>query len=93
MLVKELRQGLRARGFVGALIGFQVVMVIAGPGAAEGAVADAMVELVDLLPTLCELGEAEVHHTHFGRSLTPVLADPATPHREFACSEGGFRPD
>jgi ABC-type transport system involved in multi-copper enzyme maturation permease subunit len=29
MLVKELRQGLRARGFVGALVGFQVIMVIA----------------------------------------------------------------
>jgi arylsulfatase A-like enzyme len=67
-------------------------LVIAGPGMAEGSVADAMIELVDLLPTLCELGEAEVHHTHFGRSLTPVLADPTMPHREFTCSEGGFRP-
>ncbi len=28
MLVKELRQGLRARGFVGALVGFQVVMTL-----------------------------------------------------------------
>lgn len=28
MLVKELRQGLRQRGFVGALLGFQVVMTI-----------------------------------------------------------------
>ncbi|MBC7367220.1 MAG: hypothetical protein H7343_10495 [Undibacterium sp.] len=28
MLVKELRQGLRARGFVGAFIGFQVLMAI-----------------------------------------------------------------
>jgi hypothetical protein len=29
MLVKELRQGLRTRGFVGSLVGFQAVMVIA----------------------------------------------------------------
>lgn len=29
MLVKELRQGLRTRGFVGSMVGFQVVMVIA----------------------------------------------------------------
>lgn len=29
MLVKELRQGLRTKGFVGILVGFQVVMVIA----------------------------------------------------------------
>ncbi|MEX1008734.1 MAG: sulfatase-like hydrolase/transferase [Acidimicrobiia bacterium] len=67
-------------------------LVIAGPGVVEGGVADAMVELVDLLPTVCELGGAEVHHTHFGRSLTRVLADPTIPHREFACTEGGFRP-
>ena len=67
-------------------------LVIAGPGVTEGGVADAMVELVDLLPTIAEFGDAEVHHTHFGRSLTRVLADPSTEHREFACSEGGFRP-
>lgn len=29
MLVKELRQGLRTRGFVGSMVGFQAVMVIA----------------------------------------------------------------
>lgn len=29
MLVKELRQGLRTRGFIGSMIGFQVVLVIA----------------------------------------------------------------
>src|SRR5688500_7075910 len=28
MLVKELRQGLRTRGFVGTLVGFQVLMLI-----------------------------------------------------------------
>ena len=67
-------------------------LVIAGPGVTEGGVADAMVELVDLLPTIAAFGDAEVRHTHFGRSLTRVLADPGTEHREFACSEGGFRP-
>ena len=45
-------------------------LVIAGPGVSEGGVSDAMVELVDLLPTIAELGDAEVHHTHFGRSLS-----------------------
>ncbi len=33
-----------------------------------------------------------VHHTHFGRSLTRVLADPTLEHRDCASSEGGFRP-
>jgi arylsulfatase A-like enzyme len=50
------------------------------------------VELVDVLPTLLELGEIEPSHTHFGRSLAPLLADPAAPHRDHACSEGGFHP-
>jgi arylsulfatase A-like enzyme len=67
-------------------------LVIAGPGVTSGGVAEAMVELVDLLPTLCDLGEAEVRHTHFGTSLVPVLEDPASTHRELSCSEGGFRP-
>jgi arylsulfatase A-like enzyme len=67
-------------------------LVIAGPGVQQGAVSDTLVELVDLLPTLCEAGGASVQHTHFGRSLVPVLEDAAASHREFACTEGGFRP-
>ncbi len=67
-------------------------LIIAGPGVAEGEVCDAMVELVDLLPTLLDVAEVQTRHTHFGRSLLPVLADPSRPHREFACSEGGFSP-
>jgi arylsulfatase A-like enzyme len=66
--------------------------VVAGPGVAEGGVADGLVELIDLLPTLLELAEVEPRHTHFGRSLVPVLADPTTPHRELAFAEGGFDP-
>lgn len=66
-------------------------LILAGAGLPEGAVLDQPVELIDLLPTLCELAEAPVGHTHFGRSLLPVLDDPARQHRPFACSEGGFR--
>jgi arylsulfatase A-like enzyme len=67
-------------------------LTIAGPGVAEGAVAGGLVELIDLLPTLLELAEVEARHTHFGRSLVPVLADPGAAHRELAFSEGGFDP-
>lgn len=67
-------------------------LIVAGPGVAEGAVCSSPVELVDVLPTLLELAEIEPSHTHFGRSLVPVLADPAAPHRDQACSEGGFHP-
>ena len=70
-------------------------LVIAAPGAPAGGVCDELVELVDLLPTLCELGEVPVAHSHFGRSLLPLLHDPspATPHRAAAFSEGGHRKD
>lgn len=68
-------------------------LVMAGPGIATGATCEAMVELVDLLPTLCDMAEVEPAHTHFGRSLLCVLTDPegAGPgHRDAAFSEGGF---
>jgi arylsulfatase A-like enzyme len=68
-------------------------VLIAGPGAKEGEVHDGFVELVDLLPTLCEVAETEPGHVHFGRSLVPVLAGDTTPHRDAAFSEGGFRVD
>lgn len=68
-------------------------LVVAGPGVREGARCDALVELVDLLPTLLELGGTEARHTHFGRSLVPLLHDPRAAHREAAYSEGGFTRD
>ena len=66
-------------------------LVLAGGGLPEGVVFDQPVEMIDLLPTLCELAEAPVAHTHFGRSLLPALGDPDARHRTFACVEGGFR--
>ncbi|MFA6287921.1 MAG: hypothetical protein WC661_11105 [Opitutaceae bacterium] len=49
MLVKELRQGLRARGFVGALMGVQTIMVImlVWAFAIEGAVANSATSMVN----------------------------------------------
>jgi arylsulfatase A-like enzyme len=65
-------------------------LIIATPQGAEGQRVDAMVELVDLLPTACDLAEVTVGHTHFGRSLLPLIADPSATHRDAAFSEGGF---
>jgi arylsulfatase A-like enzyme len=65
-------------------------LVVAGPGVAAGDACDAMVEMVDLAPTLCDLAGADIAHSHFGRSLVGVLADPGAPHRDAAYSEGGF---
>ena len=65
-------------------------LVIEVPGLTGGGTCEAMVELVDLVPTLADLGGVTFEHSHFGRSLLPVLADPAAGHRRFAFSEGGF---
>ncbi len=50
---------------------------------------DALVEMVDLLPTLAEACGIELGHTHFGRSLLPLLRGEAADHREYVFSEGG----
>jgi arylsulfatase A-like enzyme len=66
-------------------------LIVSVPGGAEGQVCDSMVEMVDLLPTVLELAETEAHHTHFGRSVVPLLDDASLPHRDAAFCEGGFR--
>ena len=66
-------------------------LIMAGADLPAGRTVDRPVELVDILPTVFDLAGTEAEHTHFGRSLLPVIADPAVTHRDFACSEGGFR--
>ncbi len=68
-------------------------LVIATPDGVEGGHAEGFVELVDLVPTVLELAGVEAGYSHFGRSLVPLLSNPALPHREAAFSEGGFRLD
>ena len=65
-------------------------LVVAGPGVREGNAAASFVELVDLAPTLLDAAGAAARHTHFGRSLWPLLRDGAAAHRDAAFSEGGF---
>jgi len=63
------------------------------PGCAPlPAPSDALVEMTDLLPTLVEACGVELGHTHFGRSLLPLLRGEATEHREYVFSEGGALP-
>jgi len=66
-------------------------LIVAGPGVGGGQVAEGFVEMVDILPTLLELGGIEAQHSHFGRSFVPLLRDARLPHRDFAVSQGGFR--
>jgi N-sulfoglucosamine sulfohydrolase len=53
--------------------GIGVYLVVRGPGAAGGRAVDAMVSLLDLFPTACELGAAAVDPAVQGRSLLPLL--------------------
>jgi arylsulfatase A-like enzyme len=65
----------------------RVPLLIRHPGmkSARGR-SNALVELVDLYPTLCELcGLQKPDHLQ-GKSLVPVLSDPAASHRESAYS-------
>ncbi|MFF2958735.1 fibronectin type III-like domain-contianing protein [Streptomyces sp. NPDC057963] len=41
-------------------------------------------------PPVLDLAGVPAPHRHFGRSLLPLLRDPAAPHRELAFTEGGF---
>ena len=65
-------------------------LVVAGPGVAEGVTSEAMVEMLDLVPTLAEVCGLTLGHTQFGRSFTPQLRGEAAPHKAAAFSEGGF---
>lgn len=67
-------------------------LILSVPGLGAGQVADGLVELIDLAPTLLELAGTEAGHTHFGHSLVPLLEDADAAHRDAAFSEGGFRP-
>jgi len=52
-------------------------------------VADAMVELIDVPATIEALTGVAPRHTHFGRSLLPVLAGETDAHRDTVFCEGG----
>jgi len=50
---------------------------------------EALIEMIDLLPTLAEACGMELGHTQYGRSLLPLLRGETTEHREYVFSEGG----
>ena len=52
-------------------------------------VSEALIEWIDLLPTLAESCDIELGHTHFGRSLLPIINGDAREHRQYVFSEGG----
>ena len=59
----------------------RVPLVIAGPGIPQGQVCDALVELNDLNPTICEMAGLSPQPDIDARSLGPVLRGHQTQHR------------
>ena len=56
-------------------------------------ISDSLVELVDFYATAMEMAGAEPSHTHYGRSVTGILADRSREIREFVTCEGGRNPE
>ena len=69
----------------------RVPLLAAGPGIAAGA-SDALVELIDVGTTLCDLAGAPRTDPHDARSFAPVLWGESTAHRsECVCAETPYR--
>ncbi|MFP4029483.1 MAG: sulfatase [Candidatus Brocadiia bacterium] len=59
----------------------RVPLIAAGPEIPEGRTCDALIELIDINPTICELaGLSSLPHMH-ALSFTDCLSDPSQPHR------------
>ena len=69
--------------------GERVPLLVAGPGIQAGQDSSALVEIIDLGKTLCELCGVEPHDLDQGRSLVPVLSGKAAAHRDTVYAEMG----
>ena len=67
----------------------RVPFLIAGPGVTPGQDTDALVEIIDVGKTLCELAGVEPHELDQGKSLVPVLSGQSDSHRDTAYCEMG----
>ncbi len=67
----------------------RVPMLWSGPGIRPGQQSDALVEVIDVGKTICELTGVEPHALDQGRSLAPLLTGTQTTHRETIYCEMG----
>ncbi len=66
----------------------RVPLIVRWPGHIEpGRTSDALVEIIDVFPTLLDAVGAEPSARCFGKSLWPVLRDPNSEHRDAVFSE------
>lgn len=59
----------------------------------DAGISESLAELVDLYATVMDYAGVTPSHTHFGKSLRPVLRDRSASVREYAFCEGGRNPD
>jgi choline-sulfatase len=72
--------GLYAK-FVAYEASLRVPLIVAGPGIPEGQVSEALVELIDVNPTICELAGLESQRDIDAETFAPVLRGEETDHR------------
>jgi choline-sulfatase len=60
----------------------RIPLIVSGPGARRGARSDALVELIDLNPTICELSGLPAQEDIDARSLASCLSGTTSEHRE-----------
>lgn len=59
----------------------RVPLIVSGPGIREGQVSDALVELIDINPTICELAGLSPQEHIDAQSFVPILQEEVTEHR------------
>ena len=60
----------------------RIPVIVSAPGKAKGVATQAMIESVDIYPTLCELSGLPIPSNLDGRSFAKVLEDPTLGHRD-----------
>ncbi|GAA1649466.1 sulfatase-like hydrolase/transferase [Nonomuraea maheshkhaliensis] len=65
-------------------------LILSGGPVPSGRTSDALVELIDVIPTLLDLAGISATHSHYGRSLRHLFDTPDAEHRTYAFTEGGF---
>jgi len=65
----------------------RVPLVVSGPGIAGGRTSDALVELIDVNPTICELAGLGPQENIDARSIVPILRGGADEHRSEVVSQ------